>query len=304
MSQIASPLANITHSVNLTYDANFTCAATSCAPLEHTIIAGDSSAVSVGGVPWSVGTHAGCSNSHGAELSSQLDFHHDWGRDKGDVSARYSPTLPQCGCWRVAEWHPGGPSCSHFLPRTAPVRITDGRGAEFDVLVDQSRFGAQWNTIGCYDMAAGVQDIVVSNTGTYDCPALDCNEGCNGAGNGYSCYWVADAFRLEWIAPSCDAVPDCASHVGPFQPNVRSEAATGRAPPEYLPSPERLLSASRVPPECLLSASRVPPEYLLSTLRVPPLCAAGAAAARGRVRTGRVAALLPGKCPLIASDGF
>jgi hypothetical protein len=185
------------------------------APLEDIVIVGDfdDEVSSIGEVDWREGTFTGCSDSHGdhnSEWDGRLDFHHDGATDKGKVAALYAPELAQCGCYQISEWHPGATSCRGYLA-TAAVDIVDATGDTWRVHVDQSRDGARWNSLGCYDLAAGAQEITSSNEGG----------GSTACSNG-ECYWIADAFRLEWRASSCDALAECS----PPSPGISDDVAS------------------------------------------------------------------------------
>ena len=218
-------------------------------PAETTIITNDfgSNFASVGSVPLQEGTFIGCSNSHGdaqGDDDGRLDFHHDSATAKGQVKALYAPLLTQCGCYQIAEWHPGGsgaPTCFYYLPRSAPVKIRDAAGKQHTLLIDQSIEGARWNSLGCFDLAAGPQEIVASNDGATDCLAG-------------VCYWIADAFRLEWVGASCDDAtsgtsPQATCALGrsvrqPGQPTAfpgssASPTAAGPAAPRFTRADER-----------------------------------------------------------------
>ena len=143
----------------------------------------DREATDVGSVAAYDGTWSGCSNSHGSGGSGEswLDFHHDGGRHKGSVAVRYAPVLKACGCYKISEWHPGGPdapSCSFYLPRRAPVHVQDASGVMHTITVDQSVNGGRWNAIGTFDLRSGTQNLVASNEGTTECA------------RGF-CYWIA-----------------------------------------------------------------------------------------------------------------
>ena len=146
---------------------------------------------SIGSTPWSEGTHRGCNDGHSHDAQSRLnytfhnqgineptrpanglDFHHDNALDKGKVAVEYAPSLAQCGCYMIYEMHPGGPTsdaCAGWLPRRAPMEVTDANGITFRRFVDQSKLGGQWNPLACYFLPEGPQRVVVSNEGTDNC---------------------------------------------------------------------------------------------------------------------------------------
>ena len=150
-------------------------------------------------------------------IGNPLDFHHDNAQNKGKVAVAFTPEVSQCGCFRLFEWHPGsdGDDCSTYLPTRAPIEITDGNGTTHRGYVDQSRNGKRWNSLGCYDLNAGEQHIVASNEGTDDCSQN-------------TCYWIADAFKLEYVAQDCAQMPSCAKENKRFLKPPKPEA-TGAA---------------------------------------------------------------------------
>ena len=83
------------------------------------------------------------------------------------------------------------------------MEIRDASGKRRKLLIDQSVNGARWNSLGCFDLAAGAQEIIASNEGPTDCDNYWI--AATGAPLQMNCYWIADAFRLEWIGASCDS---------------------------------------------------------------------------------------------------
>eukprot|EP00746_Dinoflagellata_sp_MGD_P003283 gnl/MRDRNA2_/MRDRNA2_106379_c0_seq1.p1 gnl/MRDRNA2_/MRDRNA2_106379_c0~~gnl/MRDRNA2_/MRDRNA2_106379_c0_seq1.p1 ORF type:complete len:455 (-),score=106.52 gnl/MRDRNA2_/MRDRNA2_106379_c0_seq1:187-1551(-) len=119
-------------------------------------------------------------------------FVHDWAREKGAVSATYSFNPPRDGCYLVEEHHPGNNQmCSRYLPKAAELHVAYCMGKTADVTIDQSRNGGTWNTIGKWPFFAGHKgSFTLSNS-----PQDSCSMG--------ECFWVADAFRVTWVGPSC-----------------------------------------------------------------------------------------------------
>ena len=61
---------------------------------EVTINDFDAAVTSTGSVPWLTGTFTGCSNArgdHNGDTDLVLDFHHDDGRNKGQVEGMHAP---------------------------------------------------------------------------------------------------------------------------------------------------------------------------------------------------------------------
>ena len=103
---------------------------------------------------------------------------HDDGQNKGRVSAIYSLSgRNTSGCFAVSEWHPGGESCSRYLPRRVPITLTHGSPADptvTHVFIDQSRNGGGWNLLGFFYFAQGFGQVVSSNAGTDQCDRSVC----------------------------------------------------------------------------------------------------------------------------------
>jgi hypothetical protein len=169
---------------------------------------------STGDWPWVVGTYGACSDSHGDHGEAQddkLDFHHDGGSTfaKGRVAATYAPTV-ECGCYEIYEWHPGGGrDCSKYMPHHFPVSIRTAGGVIATRTINQAKRGRRWNSLGTFELDGGLQQIVLSNEGSDSCEAT-------------SCYWVADAFKLEWRGMSCDEI---------VRPVSTHDGATSASPP-------------------------------------------------------------------------
>ena len=128
-------------------------------------------------------------------------FHSDFGVSKGLVAARYAPSLAQCGCYEISEWHPGRRSvgrCDGYLSPSVPMQIVDALGVNWRLLVDQSSPGDQWNSLGHFELSAGLPDITSSNEGTDDCYFK--------TGFRTSCYYLVGALKLEWRARSCSDI--------------------------------------------------------------------------------------------------
>lgn len=142
---------------------------------------------------WAEGWYTPCGDAYGGH--QPVDFHHDNADNKGLVSADYYAQGLTPGCWLVEEHHPGrNPLCARFLPTTAPLTIYGGDGgATATATVNQAVNGGQWNPVGRY-MLAGHAHLQLSNRGSTECAA-----------GRDSCYWIADAFRLSWHGPVCDA---------------------------------------------------------------------------------------------------
>jgi len=128
----------------------------------------------VTGTGWFAGSYRYCEDANGGGLS----WHHDDGRNKGRVSAVYSLSgRNMSGCFAVSEWHPGGESCSRYLPRRVPVTLTHGSPADpivTHVFIDQSRNGGGWNLLGFFYFAQGFGQVVSSNAGTDQCDRSVC----------------------------------------------------------------------------------------------------------------------------------
>lgn len=197
----------------------------------------DTHAQSTGQRPWHEGTFSECANSHGDHVhdadTTRLDFHHDAGGAKGlvegeplatpfrlpymhatntvtcSIPVTYAPVLETCGCYELYEWHPGGASCSKWLPDSVPVHIMTVQYGETLRQVDQSRNGAAWNSIGLFQLAAGPQSIKVSNENTIHCATA------------HSCHVIFDAFKLEYrsaVCPHTDHLPP--GWLRPHEPKV------------------------------------------------------------------------------------
>eukprot|EP00966_Prymnesium_polylepis_P028686 664706-Prymnesium_polylepis.1 len=190
------------------------------------VIANDFDATTLG-QNWIPGTFSGCHDSHsGDNPEIALNFHHDNASNKGGVRATYRPRLPVGGCWEVDEWHPGGSEiCSSYLPSRVPVDIltVDGVLREY---IDQSVRPNRWNPIGRFMLSADAAQIVSSNEGTTTCAAAPC-------------FWVADAFRLSYVGPTCDepaaAIASCPPPQ-PFAPPAGPSTLLALRPPPTPPT--------------------------------------------------------------------
>lgn len=189
----------------------------------------------VTGDGWEPGSYRPCGADSRGSAHGSLDYHHDDGRNKGQVSATYSLAgLPAPGCYEVFEWHPGNDdACRWFLPRSMPVTIRHSRG-ESRLVVDQSINTARWNSLGHFlfqDLNEAA--IIPSNEGTTDCEAS-------------VCYAIFDAYMLEpKPEDACPHMPPPMPPVLPLPPQMPVQS-----PPPYAP-----LCASDTCPGCPCTAS-------------------------------------------------
>ena len=152
-------------------------------------------------------------NSYG---NREVDFHMDYAGEKGEVTVSVKAPLAEAGCYLVEEHHPGGASCSPYLPFAAPLTVHSADGSEAVFAINQAVNGGAWNAVGSFELSPD-QDVhlVFSNGG-----------GGAGTCQASVCWWLADAWRFTWTGA------DCAS-ASPASTSVDGAAATSTAaPPE------------------------------------------------------------------------
>eukprot|EP00746_Dinoflagellata_sp_MGD_P166765 gnl/MRDRNA2_/MRDRNA2_96886_c0_seq1.p1 gnl/MRDRNA2_/MRDRNA2_96886_c0~~gnl/MRDRNA2_/MRDRNA2_96886_c0_seq1.p1 ORF type:complete len:780 (-),score=170.16 gnl/MRDRNA2_/MRDRNA2_96886_c0_seq1:616-2955(-) len=119
-------------------------------------------------------------------------FVHDWARNKGLSSARFSFDPPKDGCYLVEEYHPGGDeACSRYLPKNVQLQIGYCNNKTEEVVVDQGRNGGQWNILGKWPFYKGMPGYFKLSNSAQDSCSMD------------QCFWVADAFRVTWLGDDC-----------------------------------------------------------------------------------------------------
>ncbi|CAE8609792.1 unnamed protein product [Polarella glacialis] len=121
-------------------------------------------------------------------------FHHDWANNKGGASFEFKFDVPQDGCYSLEEHHPGGENnemCSQYMPSNTRLDVGWCKGRNSTLYVDQSRKGAQWNSLGSFPFYVGWQGSLKTSNAV--------GETC-AAGN---CFWVVDAFRLTRVGDAC-----------------------------------------------------------------------------------------------------
>lgn len=123
-------------------------------------------------------------------------FHHDWGQNKGRAKFSFTFEPPRSGCYKIDEYHPGGPNnweCTRYMPRNAKLDIEQDQSQVQSYIINQAENGAQWNAIGSQMFSSGkAAKLIMKNSPTEQCADS-------------TCFWVADAFRLTWTGETCSA---------------------------------------------------------------------------------------------------
>jgi len=147
-------------------------------------------------------------------------FHHDWARNKGNAHFSMSFDPPVTGCYKIEEYHPGSDySCSRYLPRNAELNIDYCQGMSKTLQINQAVQGAQWNEIDRLPFHKGHQGKFTMKNKQGE----QCDTG--------SCFWVADAFRLTWVANECNTTDSASSHMinAPEVATLQQEQAESQA---------------------------------------------------------------------------
>lgn len=125
-------------------------------------------------------------------------FLHDWGRAKGEASVSYELLVPEDGCYKLEEYHPGMDfACSRYLPTAVKIEVLEKKSdTSMDEVAgfsaDTSRNGGKWNELGQVALAKGRQYAVRSgNAGT--------ETNCDAQKHGGACFWVTDGFRATRV---------------------------------------------------------------------------------------------------------
>jgi len=132
--------------------------------------------------------------SHCAGGGYNNGFHHN-GVGVGQDFAVWNFTVRTSGCYLVEEYHPPSSCSGHALGRV-PLRIDFSRGQAAWTSVNQSSRGGRWNSLGFLPFDANWPSRIAfssSELSDYACPQQ-------------GCFWVADAFRLSYLTPSCHEV--------------------------------------------------------------------------------------------------
>lgn len=113
-----------------------------------------------------------------------------------DNFVTYTFDVERDGCYLIEEYHPVVPQggCGDFNPGEVPLRIDYCRGEHAWTTVNQAVGGGQWNSLGRLPY--------YTREGSY---TLSLRERSIGGSKVRSPkrQWMADAFRLTWLARSC-----------------------------------------------------------------------------------------------------
>jgi len=162
---------------------------------------------------------AGCKAAHQTfegtflpclEDAYEGQFHHDWGKNKGNAHFAIKFDPPESGCYQIEEYHPGGNAlCSPYMVQNARLDVDYCNGLSKTFTINQAEKPAEWNKVGELMFYEGnVGRLIMSNS---------VNEQCGVA----ECFMVADAFRLTKVADSCSRAQVLESKPKPTSPYTK-----------------------------------------------------------------------------------
>jgi len=140
---------------------------------------------------------AKCHSATGAEGDA---FHYIVPGSKRNVEkfATYTFDVDRDGCYLIEEYHPVGPEggCrdSGLIPEVVPLEISYCRGQKAWTSVNQAVAGGKWNMLGRLPFYKTEGDYTIS-----------LRENPLNSAPPEERHWMADAFRLTWLAESCHA---------------------------------------------------------------------------------------------------
>jgi len=120
-------------------------------------------------------------------------FHHNGAITTASEFAAWDFNVNKSGCYLIEEHHPSASCTGQALEDRVPVRISYCKGQTGWVGVNQSEGGGRWNRVGLLPFSVDWPGrIAISGAGLP-------HSACPGGG----CLWVADAFRLTYVAQTC-----------------------------------------------------------------------------------------------------